>query len=109
MDRQEHQELMSLLFYTESDLQKNRRAYHRFAGQLSVIYHFFYVENGGEQYAENWIEKFIKTKDDTQKDGVAKNRMPQKATINERMEQQKKRRGRNAADNGFIQRMVSEK
>lgn len=90
MDRQEHQELMSLLFYTESDLQKNRRAYHRFAGQLSVIYHFFYAENGGEQYAENWIEKFIKTKDDTQKDGVAKDKMPQKATINERMEQQKK-------------------
>ena len=48
------------------------------------------MENGGEQYAENWIEKFIKTKDDTQKDGVAKNKMPQKATINERMEQQKK-------------------
>lgn len=90
MDRQEHQELMSLLFYTESDLQKNRRAYHRFAGQLSVIYHFFYAENGGEQYAENWIEKFIKTKDDTQKDGVAKDKVPQKATINERMEQQKK-------------------
>ena len=90
MDRQEHQELMSLLFYTESDLQKNRRAYHRFAGQLSVIYHFFYAENGGEQYAENWIEKFIKTKDDTQKDGVAKDRVPRKATINERMEQQKK-------------------
>ena len=90
MDRQEHQELMSLLFYTESDLQKNRRAYHRFAGQLSVIYHFFYAENGGEQYAEKWIEKFIKTKDDTQKDGVAKDKVPQKATINERMEQQKK-------------------
>lgn len=90
MDRQEHQELMSLLFYTESDLQKNRRAYHRFAGQLSVIYHFFYAENGGEQYAENWIEKFIKTKDDIQKDGVAKDKVPQKATINERMEQQKK-------------------
>lgn len=90
MDRQEHQELMSLLFYTESDLQKNRRAYHRFAGQLSVIYHFFYAENGGEQYAENWIEKFIKTKDDTQKDGAAKDKVPQKATINERMEQQKK-------------------
>ena len=90
MDRQEHQELMSLLFYTESDLQKNRRAYHRFSGQLSVIYHFFYAENGGEQYAENWIEKFIKTKDDTQKDGVAKDKVPQKATINERMEQQKK-------------------
>ena len=78
MDRQEHQELMSLLFYTESDLQKNRRAYHRFAGQLSVIYHFFYAENGGEQYAENWIEKFIKTKDDTQKDGAAKDKVPQK-------------------------------
>ena len=43
------------------------------------------------------------------KDGAAKIKVPQKATINERMEQQKKRRGRNAADNGFIQRMVSEK
>ena len=51
---------------------------------------FFYAENGGEQYAENWIEKFIKTKDDTQKDGAAKDKVPQKATINERMEQQKK-------------------
>ena len=40
--------------------------------------------------AENNIEKFIKTKDDTQKDGAAKDKVPQKATINERMEQQKK-------------------
>ena len=55
MDRQEHQELMSLLFYTESDLQKNRRAYHRFAGNyLSSI--TFLCGNGGEQYAEKLIE-----------------------------------------------------
>ncbi len=85
MDRQEHQELTSLLFYTEGDLQKNRRAYHRFAGQLAVIYHFFYMENGGEQYAENWIEKFVETKD-----GVPKDNVPWKETMDERMEQQKK-------------------
>lgn len=90
MDRQEHQELTSLLFYTETDFQKNTAAYHQFAGQLGVIYHFFYTENGGEQYAESWIEKFIKTKDDTQKDGVPKDKVPQKAAIDERMEQQKK-------------------
>ena len=78
VDRQEHQELMSLLFYTESDLQKNRRAYHRFRRAIICHLSLFYVENGGEQYAENWIEKFIKTKDDTQKDGVAKIRCRRK-------------------------------
>ena len=43
-----------------------------------------------KETAKRDIEKFIKMKDDTQKDCVAKDKVPQKATINERMEQQKK-------------------
>ena len=37
-----------------------------------------------------WIFTELLMKDDTQKDCVAKDKVPQKATINERMEQQKK-------------------
>ncbi len=48
------------------------------------------IEKDFKEVIGSRIEKFIKTKDDTQKDGAAKDKVPQKATINERMEQQKK-------------------
>lgn len=60
VDRQEHQELASLFQYTEKSLEKNREAYRKVTYELGLIYCFLYQEEGGWQYGNNWLSKFVR-------------------------------------------------